>query len=70
MNPKGTSSYCPMCGEKLAPNGQWRDKVCKRCNIVWNRDLVAYLNLLKMWGVSPNAFELECGRTAMGYLNF
>ena len=51
VNPKGTSSHCPKCGEKLAPNGQWREKVCKKCDIVWNRDLVACLNLLKMWGV-------------------
>jgi len=52
VDPKGTSSTCPICGEKLAPNGQWREKVCKKCNIVWNRDVVACLNLLKMWGVS------------------
>ena len=50
VNPKGSSSHCPICGEKLTPNGQWRFKKCKKCNIVWNRDFVACLNLLKMWG--------------------
>ncbi len=34
----------------LSANGQWRFKKCKKCNIVWNRDFVACLNLLKMWG--------------------
>ena len=63
VNPKGTSSYCPMCGGRLAPNGQWREKVCKKCNIVWNRDIVACLNLLKMWGAPfpPKVSELGCG---------
>jgi len=51
VNPKGSSSYCPICGEKLAPNGQWREKKCTKCGITWNRDFVACLNLLKMWGV-------------------
>ena len=63
VNPKGTSSHCPICGDKLAPNGQWREKVCKKCGIVWNRDVVACLNLLKMWGVPfpPKVSELGCG---------
>ena len=50
VNPKGSSSHCPICGEKLAPNGQWREKKCIKCKITWNRDVVACLNLLKMWG--------------------
>ncbi len=68
VNPKGTSSHCPICGENLAPNGQWREKVCKKCGIVWNRDVVACLNMLKMWGVSfpPKAPESGCGGTAKG----
>ncbi len=63
VNPKGSSSHCPICGEKLAPNGQWSEKLCRKCEIIWNRDVVACLNLLKMWGVPfpPKAPESECG---------
>jgi len=51
VNPKNTSSRCPICGGRLTPNEQWREKVCKKCEIVWNRDIVGCLNLLKMWRV-------------------
>ncbi len=63
VNPKGSSSYCPICGDKLAPNGQWREKVCRNCGMVWNRDVVACLNLLKMWGAPfpPKASKSGCG---------
>jgi putative transposase len=59
VDPKGTSSYCPICGEKLAPNGQWREKKCVNCDIVWNRDVVACLNLLKTKDV-PVCVAGEC----------
>lgn len=73
VNPKGSSSHCPICGGKLALNGQWREKKCLKCDIIWNRDVVACLNLLKMWGVPfpPKASESECGGTATEcYLKF
>jgi len=50
VNSKGTSSHCPICGEKLASNRQWREKKCLKCSTVWDRDIVACLNMLKMWG--------------------
>jgi len=41
-----TSTLCPICGCKLNPNGQ-RLLKCKKCNLIFNRDVVATLNLFK-----------------------
>ena len=49
VNPKGTSSLCPVCGEKLAPNGHRRVK-CD-CGYEQDRDVTACLNMLRMRGV-------------------
>ncbi len=49
VNPKGTSSLCPMCGGKLAPNGHRRVK-CD-CGYEQDRDVTACLNMLRMRGV-------------------
>ncbi|WP_456327857.1 RNA-guided endonuclease InsQ/TnpB family protein [Archaeoglobus sp.] len=61
VNPKGSSSHCPICGGKLSPNGQWREKKCVKCGVIWNRDFVACLNLLKMWGtrVTPERLPMN-----------
>lgn len=48
LNPKHTSSLCPMCGEKLAPN-EHRLLKC-RCGYENGRDVTACLNLLRMRG--------------------
>ena len=51
LNPRGTSSLCPSCGGRLveAPNGR-RLLRCPRCGLEGDRDVIACLNLLKMWG--------------------
>ena len=41
-----TSSLCPICGCKLNPKGQ-RLMKCKECNLTFDRDVVATLNLFK-----------------------
>jgi putative transposase len=49
VNPAGTSSTCPICGGKLAPNG-YRRMRCQ-CGYENDRDITACLNLLRMRGV-------------------
>jgi putative transposase len=51
VNPKGTSSLCPICGGKLAPNG--RRLVKCRCGYEDDRDVAACLNMLRMRGLHP-----------------
>jgi len=48
VNPKGTSSLCPVCGGKLAPNGH-RLLKCE-CGYENDRDITACLNMLRMRG--------------------
>ena len=43
---KYSSSLCPICGCKLNPNGQ-RLLKCDKCNLEFDRDVVATLNLYK-----------------------
>jgi putative transposase len=49
VDPKGTSSLCPICGGKLASNGH-RLLKC-RCGYENDRDMIAGLNMLRMKGV-------------------
>jgi len=46
INPKGTSSICPICGSKLVENGYRRFK-CPKCGFEANRDTIAVLNIEK-----------------------
>ncbi|MBS7613755.1 transposase [Candidatus Bathyarchaeota archaeon] len=46
VDPKHTSSLCPICGGKLASNGH-RDLKCKKCGYENGRDVTACLNMLK-----------------------
>ena len=46
VNPRGTSSLCPICGGKLASNGH-RLMKCRKCGYEKDRDVIACLNLLK-----------------------
>jgi len=48
VNPKGTSSLCPVCGGRLAPNGH-RLVSCE-CGYENDRDVIACLNMLRMRG--------------------
>ncbi|MEM0010767.1 MAG: transposase [Candidatus Bathyarchaeia archaeon] len=49
LNPKDTSSLCPICGGRLAPNG-CRLLKCKNCGYENDRDIIACLNMLRMRG--------------------
>ena len=55
VDPKHTSSLCPICGVKLSPNGH-RILKCKNCGLTEDRDVIGSWNIrlkaLKMWGVS------------------
>jgi putative transposase len=46
---KGTSSYCPICGGRLSPNGEYRRMKCRKCGYEEDRDFIAVLNLLKRY---------------------
>jgi putative transposase len=64
VNPKGTSSRCPRCGEKLVEYGH-RVLSCRKCCFISDRDVTATFNLYKKFtsrhsrcgvlGVSLNA---------------
>ncbi|MEM2240250.1 MAG: transposase [Candidatus Bathyarchaeia archaeon] len=66
VNPKGTSSLCPICGGRLASNG-YRLKRCE-CGYEEDRDVIACLNMLRMRGVplpqkaTYEAFKAEVER--------
>jgi len=49
LNPKDTSSLCPIGGGRLAPNG-CRLLKCKNCGYENDRDIIACLNMLRMRG--------------------
>ncbi|ASJ13443.1 RNA-guided endonuclease InsQ/TnpB family protein [Thermococcus thioreducens] len=65
VNPAYTSSLCPVCGEKLSPNGH-RVLKCK-CGFEADRDVVGSWNIrlraLKMWGVTvpPESRPMKMG---------
>jgi len=60
VNPKGTSSLCPICGSRLVPNGH-RHLKCSNCCLKGDRDVIACLNILKMWGapVPPERLQMK-----------
>nr|WP_248660641.1 transposase [Thermococcus cleftensis] len=66
VNPAYTSSLCPVCGEKLSPNGH-RVLKCSNCGFEADRDVVGSFNIsvraLKMWGVSvpPESHPMKTG---------
>ncbi|WP_456398660.1 RNA-guided endonuclease InsQ/TnpB family protein, partial [Palaeococcus sp. (in: euryarchaeotes)] len=66
VNPAFTSSLCPVCGEKLSPNGH-RVLKCSKCGFEADRDVVGSWNIclkaLKMWGVSvpPESPPMKTG---------
>jgi len=45
VNPRGTSSYCPNCGSRVAPLAD-RKLYCPTCDINWDRDDLASKNLM------------------------
>jgi Transposase and inactivated derivatives len=46
INPKGTSSICPICGSKLVENG-YRIFKCNKCGFEADRDTIAIINIEK-----------------------
>ena len=66
INPRGTSSLCPICGGRLASNG-YRLLKC-RCGYKNDRDVIACLNMLRMRGAplplkaTHEAFKAEVER--------
>jgi len=59
VNPKDTSSTCPMCGDKVFKLRKGRVVKCKRCGLILDRQLCGALNIyLRMSGFpsSPNIF--------------
>jgi putative transposase len=71
VNPRKTSSLCPICGGKLAPNGQ-RQLRCK-CGYENDRDVIACLNMIRMRGVPvpPECLSMMLGgeRNSSRWLN-
>ena len=59
IDPRGTSSNCPMCGERLLKLRKGQIVKCKKCGLVLDRQLCGAINLyLRMRGFppSPNIF--------------
>ena len=52
VNPKGTSSRCPVCGAKLRMLKN-RMVVCPKCGYIGDRDVTACLNLAGRGGEIP-----------------
>jgi IS605 OrfB family transposase len=52
VDPKGTSTICPICNSKLVESG-YRKMTCLKCRFEADRDIIAILNIerkAKMWG--------------------
>jgi putative transposase len=49
-----TSSLCPVCGEKLSPNG-YRQMKCSGCGLEEDRDVIAVKNLLRRYQMDAGA---------------
>jgi len=62
LDPRKTSSICPICGYKLELNGH-RVLRCENCGYENDRDIIACLNLLKMKGVRFSPDRLMMTKT-------
>jgi putative transposase len=58
VNPRGTSSLCPICGVKLSPNGH-RVLKCPKCGYENDRDVIAVLNLVKRYTEDVGSFPMR-----------
>jgi putative transposase len=45
VNPRGTSRNCPYCGSRVVPL-QERKLFCAACDKIWDRDVLASLNVM------------------------
>ena len=48
INPRGTSSKCPICGDKLVKD-RYRILRCRKCNFIGDRDVIATLNIYEKY---------------------
>ena len=56
VNPKNTSSTCPMCGDKMIKLRKGQAAKCKRCGLTLDRQLCGAINIyLKMRVFPPQA---------------
>ena len=73
VNPKGTSSLCPICGGEIVASNGHRLLKCLKCGYENNRDIVACLNMLRMRGAplplkaAGKAFKAEVERIVIKY---
>ena len=58
VNARGTSTLCPICREKLSPNGH-RLMRCPKCGLEEDRDVIAVRNLLKLRDVGSSSVHPE-----------
>jgi len=57
VNPKGTSSLCPVCGGRLIASNGYRQVKC-RCGYEDDRDVIGCLNMLRIGGaVVPESHQ-------------
>jgi len=49
-----TASLCPICGEKLSPNG-YRQMKCSECGLEEDRDVIAVKNPLRRYQMDAGA---------------
>ena len=55
VNPKNTSSTCPMCGERMLKLRKGQVVKCKKCGLTLDRQLCGAINIyLKMCGFTPS----------------
>jgi len=55
VNPKNTSSTCPICGDKVVKLRKGRVVKCKKCGLTLDRQLCGAINIyLKMCGFHPS----------------
>jgi len=53
-----TSSLCPVCGERLSPNG-YRQMKCPGCGLEEDRDVIAVKNLLRRYQMDVGASSVH-----------
>jgi putative transposase len=62
LNAKDTSSLCPVCGEKLSPNG-YRRMRCPTCRLEEDRDIIAVKNPLQRYQTDVGGFNRSPPKT-------
>jgi putative transposase len=58
IDPRGTSSLCPICGGELSPNGYRRVR-CPKCGLEEDRDVLAVRNLLGRYQINVGSSSVH-----------